>query len=182
MFLLKWCVCAAGPFCRCVTSDHWLYVNVNSRVLFLPSYSLHVCLIFDLHLTVYDLVQVTKDYRLTRVSAPLTYNEFTTASSEGRRDIWTDREKGWDEAEAIDTGQNRAPSWHPTNLTSPFSHQGPLLSFKVYFRSVSYTDINIILGLFTLVKKEKPTKIPSNWSKLTFWCKIIQWNQRLIWI
>ncbi|GLD63216.1 glutamate receptor ionotropic, delta-1 isoform X2, partial [Lates japonicus] len=48
---------------------------------------------------------VTKDYRLARVSGPLTYNDITTASSEGRRDIWTDRERGWDEAEAIDTGQ-----------------------------------------------------------------------------
>lgn len=52
-------------------------------------------------------MQVTKDYRLARVSGPLTYNDITTASSEGRRDIWTDRERGWDEAEAIDTGQNR---------------------------------------------------------------------------
>ena len=60
-------------------------------------------------MTVYDLVQVTKDYRLARVSGPLTYNDITTASSEGRRDIWTDRERGWDEAEAIDTGQNRPP-------------------------------------------------------------------------
>ncbi|KAF3853052.1 hypothetical protein F7725_013740 [Dissostichus mawsoni] len=47
--------------------------------------------------------EVTKDYRLARVSGPLTYNDITTASSEGRRDIWTDRERGWDEAEAIDT-------------------------------------------------------------------------------
>ena len=52
-------------------------------------------------------MQVTKDYRLARVSGPLTYNDITTASSEGRRDIWTERERGWDEAEAIDTGQNR---------------------------------------------------------------------------
>ena len=56
-----------------------------------------------------DLQQVTKDYGLERVSGPLTYNDITTASSEGRRDIWTDRERGWDEAEAIDTGQNRPP-------------------------------------------------------------------------
>ncbi|XP_029985519.1 glutamate receptor ionotropic, delta-1-like isoform X1 [Sphaeramia orbicularis] len=49
--------------------------------------------------------EVTKDYRLGRVSGPLTYNDITSASSEGRRDIWTDRERGWDEAEAIDTGQ-----------------------------------------------------------------------------
>lgn len=55
-------------------------------------------------------MQVTKDYRLARVSGPLTYNDITTASSEGRRDIWTDRERGWDEAEAIDTGQNRPPT------------------------------------------------------------------------
>ncbi|XP_031696995.1 glutamate receptor ionotropic, delta-2-like [Anarrhichthys ocellatus] len=53
--------------------------------------------------------EVTKDYRLARVSGPLTYNDITTASSEGRRDIWTDRERGWDEAEAIHTGQNRPP-------------------------------------------------------------------------
>lgn len=71
--------------------------------------SIYPCHFFYLHLTVYDLVQVTKDYRLARVSGPLTYNDITTASSEGRRDIWTDRERGWDEAEAIDTGQNRPP-------------------------------------------------------------------------
>lgn len=64
---------------------------------------------FDpLHLPVLDLMQVTKDYRLTSVSGPLTYNDITP-SSEGRRDIWTDRQRGWDEAEAIDTGQNRPP-------------------------------------------------------------------------
>ncbi|XP_061087023.1 glutamate receptor ionotropic, delta-1 isoform X2 [Conger conger] len=49
--------------------------------------------------------EVTKDYRLARVSGPLTYNDITTASSEGRKDIWTERERNWDEAEAIDTGQ-----------------------------------------------------------------------------
>uniref|UniRef100_A0A8C9RAW5 Glutamate receptor n=1 Tax=Scleropages formosus TaxID=113540 RepID=A0A8C9RAW5_SCLFO len=49
--------------------------------------------------------EVTKDYRLTRVSGPLTYNDITTASSQGRKDIWTERERDWDEAEAIDTGQ-----------------------------------------------------------------------------
>ncbi|XP_069045115.1 glutamate receptor ionotropic, delta-1 isoform X3 [Lepisosteus oculatus] len=49
--------------------------------------------------------EVTKDYRLARVSGPLTYNDITTASSEGRKDIWTERERDWDEAEAIDTGQ-----------------------------------------------------------------------------
>lgn len=52
-------------------------------------------------------MQVTKDYRLARVSGPLTYNDIATASSEGSKDIWTEREKDWDEAEAIDTGQNR---------------------------------------------------------------------------
>lgn len=76
--------------------------SLSSPSLHLSSSSLY------LHLTVYDLVQVTKDYRLARVSGPLTYNDITTASSEGRRDIWTDRERGWDEAEAIDTGQIRA--------------------------------------------------------------------------
>lgn len=79
-------------------------------LLSISSPSLHLSFsFFDLHLTVYDLVQVTKDYRLARVSGPLTYNDITAASSEGRRDIWTDRERGWDEAEAIDTGQNRPP-------------------------------------------------------------------------
>lgn len=62
-------------------------------------------------------MQVTKDYRLARVSGPLTYNDITTASSEGRRDIWTDRERGWDEAEAIDTGQNRPPTQQPERKT-----------------------------------------------------------------
>ena len=54
-------------------------------------------------------MQVTKDYRLARGSGPLTYNDITSASSEGRRDIWTERERDWDEAEAIDTGQTRTP-------------------------------------------------------------------------
>lgn len=43
---------------------------------------------------------MTKDYGLERVSGLLTYNE-------GRRDIWTDRERDWEEAEALDTGQER---------------------------------------------------------------------------
>lgn len=77
---------------------------MDTSVIYLLSLSPSI---LYLHLTVYDLVQVTKDYRLARVSGPLTYNDITTASSEGRRDIWTDRERGWDEAEAIDTGQNR---------------------------------------------------------------------------
>lgn len=45
-----------------------------------------------------------------RVSDPLRYNDISTGSSEGRKDIWTERERDWDEAEAIDTGQNRARS------------------------------------------------------------------------
>lgn len=53
--------------------------------------------------------EVTKDYRLARVSGPLTYNDIATASSEGSKDIWTDRERDWDEAEAIDTGQGGEP-------------------------------------------------------------------------
>lgn len=52
-------------------------------------------------------MQVTKDYRVRRVSDPLRYNDIATASSEGSKDIWTDRERDWDETEAIDTGQNR---------------------------------------------------------------------------
>ena len=53
-------------------------------------------------------MQVTKDYRLAKVSGPLTYNDITTTSSEGGKDIWTDRERDWEEAEPIDTGQTRA--------------------------------------------------------------------------
>lgn len=52
-------------------------------------------------------MQVTKDYRLARVSGPLTYNDITNASLESRRDIWTDRERDWEEAETFDTGQER---------------------------------------------------------------------------
>lgn len=55
-----------------------------------------------------DLQQVTKDYSLQSVSGPLTYNDITGASPEGRRDIWTDRERDWEEAEALDTGQEEA--------------------------------------------------------------------------
>lgn len=50
---------------------------------------------------------MTKDYGLERVSGPLTYNDITSASPEGRRHIWTDRERDWEEAEALDTGQER---------------------------------------------------------------------------
>ncbi|XP_046710172.1 glutamate receptor ionotropic, delta-1-like isoform X1 [Silurus meridionalis] len=53
--------------------------------------------------------EVTKDYRVRRVSDPLRYNDIATASSEGRKDIWTDRERDWDETEAIDTGQGGEP-------------------------------------------------------------------------
>lgn len=58
-------------------------------------------------MVVYDLQQVTKDYGLERVSGPLTYNEITSAAPEGRRHIWTDRETDWEEADALDTGQER---------------------------------------------------------------------------
>ncbi|RXN32771.1 glutamate receptor delta-1 isoform X1 [Labeo rohita] len=56
--------------------------------------------------------EVTKDYRLARVSGPLTYNDIATASSEGSKDIWTDRERDWDEAEAIDTGLVSLEHYH----------------------------------------------------------------------
>lgn len=92
-----------------VTSSCWLHVTVDAVF----STSISPCVVHS----VCDLVQVTKDYRLARVSGPLTYNDITTASSEGRRDIWTDRERGWDEAEAIDPGQNRPPT-HNYRLTT----------------------------------------------------------------
>ncbi|RXM35823.1 Glutamate receptor ionotropic, delta-1 [Acipenser ruthenus] len=53
--------------------------------------------------------EVTKDYRLASVSGPLTYNDITTASSGGRKDIWTERDRNWDEAEDIYTGQRGEP-------------------------------------------------------------------------
>lgn len=56
---------------------------------------------------VYDLQKVIKDHSVERVSGPLTYNDITRASPEGRRNIWTDRERDWEEAEALDTGQAR---------------------------------------------------------------------------
>lgn len=62
---------------------------------------------FWLCMVVYDFQQVTKNFGLERVSGPLTYNDITSASPEGRRDIWTDRERDWEEAEALDTGQER---------------------------------------------------------------------------
>lgn len=91
-----------------VTSSCRVYVNVDGRLMCVLSFSPPV---FSAHTWLSDLVQVTKDFRLARVSGPLTYNDIAAASSEGRRDIWTDRERGWDEAEAIDTGQNR-PLYH----------------------------------------------------------------------
>lgn len=78
-------------------------------------------------------MQVTKDYRLARVSGPLTYNDIATASSEGSKDIWTDRERDWDEAEAIDTGQNRIVGlffdWLGINRTRCRSH----LTLKIFY-------------------------------------------------
>ncbi|XP_033880587.1 glutamate receptor ionotropic, delta-1-like isoform X1 [Acipenser ruthenus] len=53
--------------------------------------------------------EVAKDYRLASVSGPLTYNDITTASSGGRKDIWTERDRNWDEAEDIYTGQRGEP-------------------------------------------------------------------------
>ncbi|KAL2082902.1 hypothetical protein ACEWY4_020675 [Coilia grayii] len=53
--------------------------------------------------------EVTKDYQMDVVSGPLTYNNIASAATEGRRDMWTDRERGWEEAEAIDTGQQTTP-------------------------------------------------------------------------
>lgn len=50
---------------------------------------------------------MTKDYALQRVSGSLTYNDITSSLPEGRRDIWTDRETEWEEAVALDTGQER---------------------------------------------------------------------------
>lgn len=34
---------------------------------------------------------MTKDYALEMVSGPLTYNDITSTSPEGRRDMWTGR-------------------------------------------------------------------------------------------
>lgn len=55
---------------------------------------------------VYYFQQVTKNNGPEKVSGPLTYNDIS-ASPEGRRDTWTDRERDWEEAEALDTGQER---------------------------------------------------------------------------
>ncbi|XP_029561697.1 glutamate receptor ionotropic, delta-1 isoform X1 [Salmo trutta] len=80
------CVLAAGLLLACLVAGLEMWWNSNRCGQEQPK-------------------EVTKDYRLARVSGPLTYNEITTASSEGRKDIWTERERDWDEAEAIDTGQ-----------------------------------------------------------------------------
>ncbi|XP_048865103.1 glutamate receptor ionotropic, delta-1-like isoform X1 [Brienomyrus brachyistius] len=68
--------------------------------------------------------EVTKDYRLARVSGPLIYNDITTASSEGRKDIWTESVRDWDEAEAIDTGQ-RGESGAGTSAFEQHYGRGP---------------------------------------------------------
>ncbi|KAG7492619.1 hypothetical protein MATL_G00017080 [Megalops atlanticus] len=80
------CVLAAGLLLACLVAGLEMWWNSNRCRQEQPK-------------------EVTKDYRLARVSGPLTYNDITTASSEGRKDIWTERERNWDEAEAIDTGQ-----------------------------------------------------------------------------
>lgn len=83
----------------------YYYISINSLQLYVNVRSHRGP--FWLCIVVYDLQQVTKDYGLERVSGPLTYNDITSASPEGRRDIWTDRERDWEEAEALDTGQER---------------------------------------------------------------------------
>lgn len=85
-----------SSFCYLTSNKLQLYVNV--RIHRGP---------FWLCIVVCDFQQVTKDYSLERVSGPLTYNDITSASPERRRDIWTDRERDWEEAEALDTGQER---------------------------------------------------------------------------
>ncbi|XP_061565198.1 LOW QUALITY PROTEIN: glutamate receptor ionotropic, delta-1 [Cololabis saira] len=81
--------------------------------------------------------EVTKDYRLARVSGPLTYNDITTASSEGRRDIWTDRERGWDEAEAIDTGQGGEPGTGASSYEQSFGRGlGPQADPRPLYRDL----------------------------------------------
>ncbi|XP_040034696.1 glutamate receptor ionotropic, delta-1 isoform X4 [Gasterosteus aculeatus] len=62
--------------------------------------------------------EVTKDYGPERVSGPLTYNDIS-ASPEGRRHIWTDRERDWEEAEALDTGQRGEPGTGPPPYEQP---------------------------------------------------------------
>ncbi|XP_069016026.1 glutamate receptor ionotropic, delta-1-like isoform X3 [Embiotoca jacksoni] len=81
--------------------------------------------------------EVTKDYRLARVSGPLTYNDITTASSEGRRDIWTDRERGWDEAEAIDTGQGGESGTGASSYEQSFGRGlGPQADHRPLYRDL----------------------------------------------
>ncbi|XP_061083985.1 glutamate receptor ionotropic, delta-1 isoform X1 [Conger conger] len=85
-FVGVFCILAAGLLLACLVASLEMWWNSNRCRQEQPK-------------------EVTKDYRLARVSGPLTYNDITTASSEGRKDIWTERERGWPEAEAIDTGQ-----------------------------------------------------------------------------
>nr|XP_057921672.1 glutamate receptor ionotropic, delta-1 isoform X1 [Doryrhamphus excisus] len=82
--------------------------------------------------------EVAKDYRLAMVSGPLTYNDFTcTASSEGRRDIWTDRQRGWDEAEAIGTGQGGEPGTGPSSYEQSFGRGlGPQADPRALYRDL----------------------------------------------
>lgn len=92
-----------------------LYVNVDNWIIYSIAISILLIIIiilieiFNYLFTSfsYRLVQVTKDYRLARVSGPLTYNDITSTSSEGGQAIWTERERDWEETEAIDTGQTR---------------------------------------------------------------------------
>ncbi|XP_029700154.1 glutamate receptor ionotropic, delta-1 isoform X3 [Takifugu rubripes] len=80
--------------------------------------------------------EVTKDYRLTSVSGPLTYNDITP-SSEGRRDIWTDRQRGWDEAEAIDTGQGGEPGTGASSYEQSFGRGlGPQADPRPLYRDL----------------------------------------------
>ncbi|KAK1794369.1 hypothetical protein P4O66_011248 [Electrophorus voltai] len=67
---------------------------------------------------------VTKDYRGARVSDPLRYNDIATASAEGSKNIWTERERDWDEAEAIDTATKKdlaSPARESAGIESPGS-------------------------------------------------------------
>ncbi|MGH0120848.1 UNVERIFIED_CONTAM: hypothetical protein FKN15_024329 [Acipenser sinensis] len=79
------CILAAGLLLACLVASLEMWWNSNRCRQEQPK-------------------EVAKDYRLASVSGPLTYNDITTASSGGRKDIWTERDRNWDEAEDIYTG------------------------------------------------------------------------------
>ncbi|XP_039625129.1 glutamate receptor ionotropic, delta-1-like isoform X1 [Polypterus senegalus] len=112
------CVLAAGLLLACLVAGLEMWWNSNRCRQEQPK-------------------EVTKDYGLARISGPLTYNDFTSASSGGRKDIWTERERDWDEAEDIYTGQRGELGAGASSYEQPYGRgHGPQADPRSIYRDL----------------------------------------------